>query len=125
MAAALKRLCMALRHQEYNPHEFLFKELVDIAGRIGDGEKYCSDGAVVKSSLTESPLTNASSEAGSLAGVLHNLTLLKEYLDSYLLKLSGNVAAIVKNAVRQTMVTALSRCLRSIIPSTERDLKSW
>ena len=69
MATALKRLCTALRHQEYNPHEFLFKELVDIAGRIGDG---------------------------SLAGVLHNLTLLKAYLDSYLQKLSGNVAAIIK-----------------------------
>lgn len=96
MAAALKRLCMALRHQEYNPHEFLFKELVDIAGRIGDSEKYSADGAVVKSSLTESPVTNTSPEAGSLAGVLHNITLLKAYLDSYLLKLSGNVAAIVK-----------------------------
>ena len=96
MAAALKRLCMALKHQEYNPHEFLFKELVDIAGRIGNGENNCSDGAVVKSSLTESPVTNASPEAGSLAGVLHNITLLKAYLDSYLLKLSGNVAAIVK-----------------------------
>ena len=44
----IKRLCMALRHQEYNPHEFLFKELVDIAGRIGDSEKYSADGAVTE-----------------------------------------------------------------------------
>lgn len=27
MAAALKRLCMALKHQEYNPHEFLLRSL--------------------------------------------------------------------------------------------------
>ena len=80
-AAALKRLCMALHHQEYNPHEFLFKELVDIAGMLGDGEKACSDGAGGKSSSTEASLTNALREAGSSAGVLHNLTLLKTYLD--------------------------------------------
>ncbi len=86
MASVLRRLCAALRYQDYNPHEFLFKVLPELAGGVTDDNNAVHNTASAEKSLSGISLTE----------VLENLTLLKEYMDGYLVKLSTEAAAVIK-----------------------------
>ena len=68
MDKALRGLCAALRHQDYNPHEFLFKELISVL----------------------------EAEENNYTDALKRIKYLKGYMDGYLDMLSDKVAGIIK-----------------------------
>lgn len=92
---ALRGLCQALKHQEFNPHEFLFSELPSIIGM----------------------------ENGGISGVAEKLKVLKQYMDGYLDIISDRAAVLIKERCHADKADSLRAVLDGYYAEHGRKLR--